>query len=456
MTGQLTPRTRNVVCIMLTTLPIAVPAAPPCAPRLFSADGGTAVSDSAECPEPAPGSDTPNYDDPLATCSGFAARRTVSVASATALQQVLADANCGDTLQLAPATYHGGFSTDKSCPATSPIIVQGAPNYQSILTGNFTLNGQHTIVTGVRFDGENGRVLLGGMNNKVLANRFSGWTWFAVTMVTGTKGEIAYNDFSEPHGWESENDSGIPLRMGIRTTEKDPSSFHFDAWVHHNHFHDFPPKPDNRNYHSGQSDAMEVCVTGRAATASMLTGWYIESNLIARHRQGHGVIDLKCGGNVVRYNTVTESPQGRIDVRNGSYNVLESNWIEGGSVIHGGYNKIIGNYVRGAGISVVAGEYEWDEANTKHSRAFKVLVAGNNTTALHIGDPSSEAAQYPALDTVVEAHAGSKPVLDRETNTIVRATTNAKFLAPVKLNPNEVGPAAMSRASSSYLACRHP
>jgi hypothetical protein len=144
-------RTNFVVGRMLMlTLLIAAPAVAqvPCPPQIDS-------STSEECganqipQSDTPESDTPDYQDPLASCSALESRRVVPVATAAALQQALDTAGCGDTIELAAGTYSSTFSISKSCPATNPIIVRGAPNFQSTIRRSFAITGQHTIVTGI-------------------------------------------------------------------------------------------------------------------------------------------------------------------------------------------------------------------------------------------------------------------------------------------------------------------
>jgi hypothetical protein len=436
----------------------------PCPPQIVAVDGGTVISDSKVCPAPATESDTPDYQDPLASCSGLTGRRVVPVASATALQQAMTNASCGDTIQLAPGSYNATLSISKSCGMTAPVIIQGAANFQSTINAQVTVTGQSTILKGINFSGQNTRVTLSGKNNKVLGNKFRDWLAFAaLSPMTGSQGEIAYNEFSQPHPWLANEASDYPLRMGIRTNEKDASSFHFGAWVHHNYFHDFPAKPNPAVYSSGQADAIEVCVTPtRADTIGMKTGWYIERNLVQRHLQGHGIIDLKCGGSVVRYNTVIDSPGGRIDQRGGSYSTIEGNWLEnsGGMTIRGGYHRILGNYTRGGiGITLAAGNTDWNvptATGADSPRAVDVLVAGNDSDSLTIGKAYSAADDFPVLNTIVQAHVGAKPELESQSNTKVSATTAVRLSTASRLTSNEVGPAAMNQAPASYLACRNP
>jgi Chondroitinase B len=447
--------------LLITTalLSAAAAAERPCPPSLMGDGDTNIVGTPPVCPTgPAGESDTPDYADPLESCAGLLGRRIVQVSTAAALQQAASNANCGDTIQLAPGTYGAEMSIRKDCPMTAPVIIQGAANFGSTYTANLDVEGARTIVTGIRFSGPEARVKLGGTNNKLIANRFSDWRSIAVVASVGKEGEIAYNEFSRPYRWLESESGSYPLRIGIRTSEKDPTSFHFNAWVHHNYFHDFPQKPNPNVYDSGQSDAIEVCQSGRSSTALMRTGWYLESNLIERHLQGHGILDLKCGGNVVRYNTVLDSPGGRLDARGGSYNVIESNWIEnsGGSTIHGGYNKIVGNHVRGGPINVMAGDFEWNLAGGGHARAYRTVLAANDASSVNVGKSHDPTTEYPASETVVEGHVGPDPVLGLQVNTTIRSSSSARFAAPFKLSSDRVGPSALSGASPQYRSCRVP
>ena len=60
---------------------------------------------------------------------------------------------------------------------------------------------------------------------------------------------------------------------------------------------------------------------------------------------------MKCaGGTTVRFNTIVDSPGGRIDFRNGYGGKMIANWIEnaGGIAIFGGGHEIAGNVLAGA------------------------------------------------------------------------------------------------------------
>ena len=172
--GQVIVASVSLVLTWLVSAPAV--AQDPCPPQVISVDGGTVISNSEECPSTLPPpisqSDTPDYQDPLATCSGLQSRRVISVATATALQQAMNNASCGDTIQLAAGTYGSDFTLSKSCPANNPVIVKGAANFASVATGQWMMTGARSIVTGIQW--HDGRVRCRGNNNKVIGNRFTG------------------------------------------------------------------------------------------------------------------------------------------------------------------------------------------------------------------------------------------------------------------------------------------
>lgn len=432
----------------------------PCAPQLTAEGGDTVVSGGQVCPtDSVARTDTPDYQDPIASCSGLAERRVVQVSTASALQQAMANASCGDTIQLAPGTYGATFSISKTCSATSPIIIKGAPDFTSTISNTFTVSGARNIVTGIRFAGPDARVTLGGTNNRLLANKFTGWRGIAIGPVAGSYGEIAYNECFSPAAWDADTGK-TQFRMCIRMHtggNGESASVHKHAWVHHNWFHDLPAKPNPDVFASGQSDAIEAGESNYDWTPTLLSGWYIENNLIERHGQSqNAVVDLKVGGTVARYNTVRGVDNGRIDIRFGSNTTVESNWFEkGGTFVHGGAHKVVcNNYGSGVGMRVLAGNVEWDSGENKHPRSMKVLTA-RNKGPLRVGYQAITSQTLPAQDTTVEDNGGSISY-GLHSGTTIKSSSAVNCAEPTPLSSTDVGPAALTQASTSYLACRIP
>ncbi len=366
------------------------------------------------------------------------ATKTTEASQCSALQAALNNAQQGEHIVADNTAYNCNVTMNKT-----GVVLRSKNLLGATFTGQITMEGSNNYLFGFKIHGNNTNVRLGGTNNKVLRNNFQGWPRFAITAVTGRGGEIGYNEFSRPCPWATCGGGDYPLRIAIRTAENSPSNFHFNAKVYRNYFHDFPTKPNPANYHSGQDDAMEVCQTLRPATAMLQTGWLIEYNLIANHLQGHGVMDFKCGGNIIRYNTMINSPAGRIDARNGHYNTVVGNWMEGtgGMTVLGRGHNYIGNRIVGGGsIMVMAADGEWNiNQNGLKQRAYEVTLTGNNAP-LTIGKTYG-GETFPAFNTRVQGHHGNISY-GMHTGTSVSASATGDVPQAVKLTPSQVGPSA--------------
>jgi len=378
---------------------------------------------------------------PLATTSALAARcgsaaQTVEVEDSRGLTRALADARCGDRIVLRARTYDGTFELSRRCPAHDPVVVRAKRPLEARITSPLSLSGSSSVVTGIAFE-EGGSLRIRGDDHRIVGNRFRGWGHpAAIQLGKGAGVEIAHNDLARPAAWDAERDPDYPLRMGIRSGYRD--TLHERANVHHNHFHDFPPKPRPAEYHSGQDDALEVCATGSTEPAR----FHVHHNLVERHLQGHGIMDFKCGGNVVERNTIVDSPGGRLDLRNGNGSTVRANWIEnaGGIGVHGGHNLVVGNHLvrTGMGISVSGGETAWwDASGGSVPHAFATRLAHNHANRLVVGK-RYDSTTLPAVDTTVEEHEG--PIdLDFERGTVVRPRSSIPEVAARRLSPIDVG-----------------
>lgn len=410
----------------------------------------------------------------LAGCAGSAGSTlgeppcAIRVASGPELAAALARPGCGARIVLADGSYQGDFVLRDPCPVDLPITVQAEHPLAAVLQSRLVVTGDHATIHGLRFEGPDAGVTLGGMGNRLIGNVLTGWRGVAVRLTAGTGAEIAYNEFAEPALWRLGGDQ----RQGISSNEPN-GGLHLNAWVHHDHFHDFPAKPRAREYASGQSDALEICGGGQPAS-DRRSGWTIENNLIERHYGGYGIVDIKCDGTVVRNNTILASPGGRIDLRQGSYSVLAGNWIEdaGGSVIHGGYHQVLGNHYAyltdggypdlAVGLVLTAGTVPWDYASPPklpdgtpvHQAAFGVLVAGNVAPRLDIGLQRGTIFSYPVRGTVVEQQTGPISFGLAEATTVAARASRPIPLA-VRLEPASVGPHAAPRlpADNPMRAC---
>lgn len=384
------------------------------------------------------------------------------VTSGAELAAALTQLGCGATIVLADGSYRGDFALRKSCPADLPVSIEAGHPLAAIVQSPLLVTGDHVTIRGLHFEGPESGLSLGGMGNRLLGNRFTGWRGVALRLTAGSGAEVAFNEFADPASW----DLGGEARQGISSNEPN-GGLHLNAWVHHNHFHDFPAKPQPNHYASGQSDALEICGGGQPVS-DCSSGWTIENNLVERHHGGYGVIDILCGGTTVLQNTLLASPGGRIDLRRGSNSVLAGNWIEdaGGSVLHGGYHQVLGNHYTHltdggypdllVGLILTAGTVPWDyigspklpDGTPAHQAAFGTLVAGNTAPDLEIGPQRRAAFHYPVQDTVIEQQVG--PIshgLAEGTTIEPRATLPIPVAA--RLEPASVGPHATPEQSAA-------
>ena len=182
-----------------------------------------------------------------------------------------------EDIVLADGTYSNDYTISTSCAASSPlrIVGEGTAGWGANASGDWTIDGARVIVTGIDFVG--GRARIEGTNNKIVANRFSGWTGNAIAFndVNGTEGEVAYNEIYSPAAFTPTScpDETTEFRMGLRMTTSSnlSASVHTDLWIHHNYFHDFPDKPCD-NFSSGQSDAIELGEANYSGTATFDSG----------------------------------------------------------------------------------------------------------------------------------------------------------------------------------------
>jgi hypothetical protein len=326
------------------------------------------------------------------------------------------------------------------------------------------MTGAQNIIHGLLFNNQ-GNIRCRGTNNHIIGNKMTGFnTAIPVGNSNDTGGgnycEIAYNEIYSPRDW---NDSYPPteIRMGVRmSTASGFDNTHKHVWLHHNHFHDFPTKPIPSQYSSGQSDAIEVCEAGYewvTENPGVRVGWYIEYNLVEDHLQGHGIVDLKCGGVYARYNHLKNTNGGQLDIRNGNGSVLESNYMQntGGMNVHRRDHNVVCNFLTGGGdINLFAGNIPITQSGTQHGPATDVFVGGNTGT-LNVGYGYDSSYTFDATGTVIEDHTGTINYLTESSTTKTPGAANSYACIDAEpLDAIEVGPPGLDLASAAYKAAR--
>ncbi|MFO1243055.1 MAG: hypothetical protein U1E36_07675 [Rickettsiales bacterium] len=315
------------------------------------------------------------------------------------------------------------------------------------MTGQFVLSGSGNQIANLYFNGTGANVRVGGTNNKVIGNRFHGWaTGAAIFLTSGSAAEVAYNEITDPASWSEVPPTGVePVRMGIRSGYKpgaanfNGNGFHTSAWVHHNYLLNMPDKP-GANYHSGQTDAIEVCAT-QPKPVPLASNWLLENNLVENHLEhGAGIVDVKCStGAVVRNNTIIDAVNGgRLDFRGGNNGFLVGNYLDntGGINVAGDNHVVKDNIVMGGGvIGLVTGGAGSDIAAANNTS----VVCNNGRLVLGV---YSGLGRTPATNTRIINHTGA--VVSESATGIVQSTDGTICTPPHKLTEAEVGLTALA------------
>lgn len=396
-----------------------------------------------------------------------APERIVPVSGSPSLLTAISGARCGDRIVLpSNITFHTNATISKDCTGLPPLQIVGETIGGPTIVGRFQILGKNIYIAGLKFKGESSNrtagILLLGNDNFILRNIFEGWGppetpgsgGNAIT-AAGSNNEIAYNEFHDPV-WaqyqiqQPPEDYGReygPNAIGIRGQGR-------NMHVHHNYFHDFPPKPGclsvttctggGNHYTWGQNDAIEV---GESFGGSAVdSNWIIEYNLIERHRQGHGTIDVKMSRTLVRFNTVRDTA-GRIDLRQGANSALVGNTIigaSGGIEVAGDNQEILGNVFSDGPsfvqIKVISGDYT-GVGRDGNPAARNVKVIGNRAP-IYIG---FNYGTINALNTCYEGNTPTNPTLSSHQTGSVSGCGTPNYTGPTTasaLTASQVGPTA--------------
>ena len=269
---------------------------------------------------------------------------TTTVASATALQLALSEAEPGTTIVIEEGDYKGDFSLSKSGHAAKPITIRagGKVKFKDTL---FALKGDYAVLTGMIFD--NGMVAVLGNYNRVTRNVFK-------------------------NGKRAGNRS--KLRSAIHTE----GAAKYNRFDHNDYLHDLLGQWGNTG------EALQVG-TGPGAVI-FEPGTIIEYNLIDGHKLESEILSLKASNNIVRGNTFVNAPKGSVTTRTSSNNLLMNHtFINIKSLsIYADNNKVIGNKFINSNLNIKSGDAifpELLENNSKyqsaHPAARKSLVVGN-------------------------------------------------------------------------------
>lgn len=146
--------------------------------------------------------------------------------------------------------------------------------------------------------------------------------------------------------------------------------------IHDNFFHDFTSPGPGTN-------GAETIRFGLSGLSMSTGGGIIEHNLFVRCTGENEMLSIKSGGNVIRGNTLVDSPGAQLTLRHGNGNEVAGNYLRGtdGIRVFGDRNIVRDNYLIGntTGIQIGNGDGEVADgaALTSHDRPDGTLITGN-------------------------------------------------------------------------------
>lgn len=365
--------------------------------------------------------------------------RTISVSNMDRLRSALVNSRPGDHIIVADGTYNGSSITmNGSGRVDAPIVLRAKNPLKAKLRFRLTVNGSFNIISGVHIEGYG--VILSGNKNRITRCKLSDNPGIGIQCKNGTDGVIDHCDLST-RPFTTGIDSAGERRNAILVSSRPGEKF-YGCVISRNWVHDLGAKPTD-DYDSGGTHAVALGETAKWGDEKLRT--IVEDNLIEKCMAGHGILEPKTPGNILRRNTMLNCPKGRMINRQGWDNLWEENWVEncGGmdlfSRVIARRNKIVG----GGRLNVGAGNVEWDVTNAKlksgdpYQRSNGVVL-DSNEGGLLVGLRYSSHS-LTALNTKILNHIGSIQYAFQ--NGASSSKKSASSGSPArKLSREEVGP----------------
>lgn len=370
--------------------------------------------------------------------------REVFVLNRAQLDAAINAAQPGDHIILADGIYGGGdFTIPQTINGTSghPIVIRSENMHQAVIRFGSQIAGSHITVWGMVFDGVSVRVF--GDHVSFLRNIFENMMSSGAIQIRidGKDIDLGYNLIR--------NSRGRGISIGVAAGGRRVRIFR-------NHFLDFDNNPVN---------ATEPIQVGFGRADMFVSAeCIIEYNIFENTVNDNEIISVKSSDNIIRFNTVIDSPGAAFVNRMGNRNLYLANWLENCIGMRGGYadNDYVGNIgvATSSGILIQGGmmnPYDDPPDNVTRGAAWNNRLIANSfpdgTTVIG-HDFSDNSFVEPARDIMIEGHVGEVNVRDilpatggpATINTIIRETVLTQDFDPipvaVRLQSHEVGPFA--------------
>jgi poly(beta-D-mannuronate) lyase len=146
--------------------------------------------------------------------------------------------------------------------------------------------------------------------------------------------------------------------------------------IHRNYFHDFTsPGPGTNG-----AETIRFGLSGLSLSKGL---GVIELNLFVRCVGENELLSIKSGSNIIRDNTLIDSPGAQLTLRHGNENIVRGNYLRGtdGIRIFGDRNRIFDNYLEGNTGAIQIGNGGAEVADgaplTSHDRPDDTYITSN-------------------------------------------------------------------------------
>src|SRR6266540_2619614 len=298
---------------------------------------------------------------------------TYEVDSLSALQARINTAAPGDVIVMKDGLYTTAapIAIDRKGSAGKPIrIVANTPGGVTIAgTDGFDVAGTaaYLEIDGFLFTHGSGKtqVRSGAAHIRFTHNVFECAGDGAYITIAGDDTEIDRN--------ELRNKKTVGNMIDVRGTGSQVAQ---RVKIHDNYFHDFTsPGPGTNG-----AETIRFGLSGLSMSKGL---GVIELNLFVRCVGENEMLSIKSGSNVIRNNTLLDSPGAQLTLRHGNENEVYGNYVRGtdGIRIFGDRNKIHDNYLEGNTGAIQIGNGDGEVATgdklTSHDRPDDTEITGN-------------------------------------------------------------------------------
>jgi poly(beta-D-mannuronate) lyase len=298
---------------------------------------------------------------------------TYDVTSLADLQARINAARPGDVILLKEGTYTttSPITIDRKGTAGKPIRIAAKTRGKVAIAGidglDVVAGAAHIEIDGFLFTHAAGKTQIrpGATHVRFTRNIFECQGDGAYLTIAGDDAEVDRNELRNKRTVGNMIDvrgAGSQIAQRVR--------------IHHNYFHDFTsPGPGTNG-----AETIRFGLSGLSMSKGL---GVIEDNLFVRCVGENEMISIKSGANIIRNNTLLDSPGAQLTLRHGNENLVRGNYLRGtdGIRIFGDRNRVTENYLEANTGAIQIGNGGAEVADgaplTSHDRPDDISITSN-------------------------------------------------------------------------------